>query len=302
MRDARRSIARIVSAFLLIAPLSTAYAVDQSTSAPPHHKSHKAAPPLVLPPMPSGPLKQIPMDQLPAAPPKVTYQGGSLSISAQNATLSEILTEVRKVTGATIDIPPRSGNDRVVTQLGPGAPRDVLAQLLNGTSFNYVMVGSISDPNAVASVVLTVKEGMGGAVQTAANNTPIFQPPQPPPVLPGGRMPPQPFRAGMVNPGQPQPAGAAAVEAEDADDDSADDKDDDSDQPAQPGQPGQPGQAGINPAVQPNLNNSPNQSDEQGSEGNTPNAGPKTPEQILQMMRQGPPGAVPPGAVQPPQQ
>lgn len=302
MKAPRRSIARIVTACLLIAPLYTAHAVDQTTSSTTHHKSHKAAPPLVLPPMPRGPLRQIPMDQLPAEPPRVSYQNGLLSISAQNATLSEILNEVHKQTGAAIDLPPRVGNDRVVTQLGPGAPREVLAQLLNGTSFNYVMVGSLSDPNAVASVTLTVKQAIGGEVQTAAN-VPMFQPPQPATVMPAGRMGSQPFRPQILNAvGQPQPPGAANAAAADADDDdeSADDKDDDDQaQPAQPGQPGQPGQAGISPAVPPT---GPTVSSDDQSESSTPNSGPKTPEQILQMMRQGQPGAIPPGAQQPPQQ
>ncbi len=106
------------------------------------------------------------MDQIPAAPPKVAYQNGLLSISAQNATLGEILREVRKQTGASIDIPQSGANERVVTQLGPGAPRDVLAALLNGTSYNYVMVGSPSDPSTVASVMLSARPSAGGEVQT----------------------------------------------------------------------------------------------------------------------------------------
>ena len=52
----------------------------------PHRKSHKAQTPLVLPPLPSGPLSQLPMDQIPATPAKVSYQGGLLTISAQNST------------------------------------------------------------------------------------------------------------------------------------------------------------------------------------------------------------------------
>jgi len=47
-----------------------------------------------------------------------------LTISAQNSTLSEILRDVRKLTGASIEIPAGLGaNERVVTHLGPGAPR-----------------------------------------------------------------------------------------------------------------------------------------------------------------------------------
>jgi hypothetical protein len=91
-------------------------------------------------------------------PRRSAIKNGLLAISAQNSTLGEILRDVRRLTGASIDIPQGSGaNERVVTSLGPGAPRDVLAGLLNGSSFNYVMLGSNSDPRAVSSVILTAK-------------------------------------------------------------------------------------------------------------------------------------------------
>lgn len=284
MSIASRLFARLLSAFLVVAPLSAVYAVDQSTTPAQsaHHKSHKKPATFVLPPLPSGPLKQIPMDQLPAVAPRVTYQNGLLTIAAQNATLAEILHDVRNLTGASVDIPQGGGGERVVAQLGPGAPRDVLAQLLNGTSFNYVMAGSTSDPNAVATVVLTSKPS-SGEVQTAAN-TPVntFQQPDEP-MGPGRMPPPQPFRQQMMGAqGQPQPppqVQVATAEEDTSDEDNADEKDDESDQ-AQPVQPGMPIPQPDAGAVDPNQ----------------PNAGPKTPEQILQMMRQGQPGGPPNGA------
>ena len=129
----------------MAAPVIMAQTAPQSAApspapaAPPHHKVRKTPPqPLVLPPLPSGPLSQLPMDQIPATPAKVTYQGGLLTISAQNSTLGEILRDVRKLIGASIELPASSNgaNERVVTHLGPGTPRDVLVGLLNGSSFN----------------------------------------------------------------------------------------------------------------------------------------------------------------------
>src|SRR5271166_2174912 len=101
----------------------------------------------VLAPLPDGLPSHSPTDQIPETPAKVSYQDGLLTISAENSSLGEILRAVRKLTGASIEIPPGSGaNERVVTHLGPGAPREILAVLLNGSAFNYVMVGSDSDP------------------------------------------------------------------------------------------------------------------------------------------------------------
>lgn len=92
----------------------------------------------------------------PSSPPEVTFRNGQLTIVARNSTLSDVLNQVRSKTGALIDMPAPS-NDRVAGQFGPGAPRDVMAQLLNGSHFDYVMVGSQSDPSGLKKVVLTAK-------------------------------------------------------------------------------------------------------------------------------------------------
>ena len=99
-------------------------------------------------------------EQRPAAPPIVIYLNGKLSISAKNSTLGDVLRAIANKTGAAIDVP-ENANERVVSQLGPAPARDVMASLLNGSHFNYVMVGSENDPNSVVRVVLTAKSEKG---------------------------------------------------------------------------------------------------------------------------------------------
>jgi hypothetical protein len=79
-----------------------------------------------------------------------------LTVVAKNSTLGDILRAIAAKTGASIDLP-EAANERVVSQLGPAPARDVMAALLNGSHFNYVMVGTEGDPNSVARVVLTAK-------------------------------------------------------------------------------------------------------------------------------------------------
>jgi hypothetical protein len=222
------------------------------------------------------------MDQIPPTPAKVTFQGGLLTISAQNSPMGEILREVRKLTGTSIEIPPHAAasDERVITYIGPGTPRDVMVTLLNGSSFNYVMLGSNSDPSVISSIILTTKSSAGGETQTAANvpqNSPpgVMVPPHP-------MAPPPGFNQNM---GQPTPpAGDTEETKEDEQDTTVDDNANAEDQTQQQGQPGQVDQGQPQP------------------DPNQPNTGPKTPEQILEMLRrqQGPqgPGAQPP----PPQQ
>ena len=288
MSRTRRWIAWLPLGLLLASPVLLAQTAPAPTAGPPttphrkSHKKHKAPAPLVLPPLPSGPLSQLPMDQIPATPAKVSYQGGLLTISAQNSTLGEILRDVRKLTGASIEIPPgASTNERVVTHLGPGAPRDVMAVLLNGSSFNYVMLGSNSDPAAVSSVILMAKPSSPGATQTAAN----VNQGNPGAMPPNRFIPNQPFNQQVIvqqsvnGPGVVQPANA---EGDDSKDDEQETADENADDQTQPGQPVQPDVTGANV-----------QGQQQQPDPNQPNAGPKTPEQILEMLRrQQPPGAV----------
>ncbi len=70
--------------------------------------------------------------------------------------MADVLNAVRQKTGAAIDMPPASG-ERVVGQFGPGAPREVMAQLLNGSHYDYVLLGSPADPEALKKIVLMAK-------------------------------------------------------------------------------------------------------------------------------------------------
>ncbi len=225
------------------------------------------------------------MDQIPATPAKVSFQGGLLTISSQNSTLGEILRDVRKLTGASIEIPPGSKgtSERVVAHLGPGTPRDVLVGLLNGCSFNYVMVGSNVDPAAVASVILTAKDGAGAPQSGSAPN-----PYQGGPVgMAANRYPaPHPFNPQAVQPGNgvAEPAEAEENKEQEEEPEAAEEPPDDQSQPVAP-----------DPTTA-------NAGDQPQADPNQPNAGPKTPEQILEMLRRPqPPGGIPSPAQQAPQ-
>jgi hypothetical protein len=130
-------------------------------------------------------VQQIPLDSIAPVAPQVSYQDSQLTIVAPNSTLGDILRAVRKQTGAEIDIP--AAPERVVTHLGPGPAREVLAELLNGSRFNYVLLGSTANEAQLTRVVLVAKTS--GASETAAATTP-------PPAD-------QPQQMGQVPPGNP---------------------------------------------------------------------------------------------------
>jgi hypothetical protein len=110
-------------------------------------------------PIASEARKNSPRPSLPANGVSVQFANGVLSIQATGATLSEVLFQVQKQTGAEIAIPSGTEQDRVAANFGPGPASEVLSELLNGSGLNFVVVGSESDPKALRSVILTRKSG-----------------------------------------------------------------------------------------------------------------------------------------------
>jgi hypothetical protein len=186
-------------------------------------KAQKPQPP-PLPAGPTGPVQPMPLDSMAPVAPQVSYQNSQLTIVAPNSTLGDILRAVRKQTGAEIEIPPAT--ERVVTHLGPGPAREVIAQLLNGSRFNYVLLGSPADDSVLTRVVLVAK---GPQDSTGANNPAIAEQPQaaigPHTGNPGARLP------------EPDPNAAADDSTDDAADQAAAEAEQQQQTPSSPDQP-----------------------------------------------------------------
>ncbi len=105
--------------------------------------------------------------QLPARDPIVSFHNGQLGIVADNSTLAGVLKQVGVVTGAAVDFPASAGDERVSAQLGPGEPSDVMADLLNGSSYNYVLLGSSREPRGLERIIVT-KRGAPATPPSAA--------------------------------------------------------------------------------------------------------------------------------------
>src|SRR5579884_2369984 len=198
-RPAGNSFIALLTAIVLLT--LTGYGHAATTKA--RSRKKQAKPQVELPPPPPPPTPE----QMPAVPPQVSYENGLLTIVAPNSTMSAVLNAVHQKTGANVEMPPGSGNERVVGRMGPGPARDVLATLLNGSRFNYVMIGSDTDPSAIQRIVLTSKAVPES--ETAAN-TPQ---PQPAPNLPGNM---QMVRPGGVPPQMGMEGGGNATADEEA--------------------------------------------------------------------------------------
>lgn len=137
----------LVTAVFALAPVSKAQTATPvpPAGAKPHaaHKSHakgqsapEPPPQPETPPQPEAP--KWPVND-PPSQPAVTWDSQGLHIQAANASLSKILSEVSTRTGAKIE--GMSADERVFGDYGPGQAREVLAQLLHGSGYNFLMLG-----------------------------------------------------------------------------------------------------------------------------------------------------------------
>lgn len=146
-----------------------------------------------------------PVPAKPAPALNVQFQNGRMSILAHDVSLAQVLSEVQHKTGADIPIPSAAAQEQVVADIGLSPVRDALTALLNGSRFNFVMVGVDNDPSKLKSLILTFRGG--GASQ------PAIAPPSPEPAVvdtPPNPEVPQPEMQAQPDPqsqpeAQPQP-------------------------------------------------------------------------------------------------
>src|SRR5271165_7172237 len=151
-------LAVFLAAVVLLPTHDSAAQTSPKTAVPASPKSkHRAKKPEPVTQVSQTPPAPLTLEQQPPTPPQVTYNNGQLTIASTNATLSQVLHSVQAQTGATVEIPPGAGSERVVATLGPGKPQAVLASLLNGSKFNYVILGETNNPGAVQKVILLAK-------------------------------------------------------------------------------------------------------------------------------------------------
>ena len=183
---------------------------------PSQQSSSQAAAIPATPPAPVMPLWPANEKPVEAA---VTWDSHGLRISAANSSLHQILRDVATVTGATVE--GIEADERIFGIYGPGKARDVLSQLLHGTSYNVLMIGEQGE-GTPREIILSSRNRATGGTAVAVNPAPKSddddadmddQPQQqmPPPMRPGfgphGRTPPevQQEMQRRQQQGQPQP-------------------------------------------------------------------------------------------------
>jgi hypothetical protein len=149
LRSFLRKRAQAGIAILGIAAVCSAQPVHQSAAQPHHRAAHARAAKLAAhaqvnvaataSPQPSQPQRPLSLLEEPPQPATITLSGGKLLVKADNSSLNQIVDQLGKSGGMSI-----SGLDqdqRVFGNYGPGDPRQILSELLEGAGYNVLMLG-----------------------------------------------------------------------------------------------------------------------------------------------------------------
>lgn len=178
LRSCAASVAMIVAVGLCestaVSAQTTAAHPDSASSArPASHRAHaaakrssskaaKAVPEPAPPPAPPAP--KWPINDQPT-PASVTWDSHGLKIDATNSSLSQILAEVSRDTGAKVE---GLGQDqRVFGSYGPGQARDVISELLQGSGYNFLMMGEQGSGTPL-EIMLSTRSSSGPATARPA--------------------------------------------------------------------------------------------------------------------------------------
>jgi hypothetical protein len=188
------AVSAMLSPALTLAAQSTPTPATKPAATPPASSTLPAAQPTTTPPPP--PIPPTP-SQLPPTHAQVTYTGGTLSISASNSSLNQILREISRETG--IKISGGVTDERVFGQYGPDAPSQILSALLDGTGSNMLLVNGNGD--TPAELILTPRQG--GPTPPGPNSRASDDAPETP--NPSNGESPETQAGGQPNPDQSHP-------------------------------------------------------------------------------------------------
>lgn len=107
----------------------------------------------VTPAPPEPEVPKWPVNQK-ADPASVVWDSHGLRIEATNSSLEQILSDFSADTGAKVE--GLDNDQRIFGTFGPGSAREVLAQLLEGSGYNFLMIGD-QGQGTPRQIVLSVR-------------------------------------------------------------------------------------------------------------------------------------------------
>jgi hypothetical protein len=152
-------------------PASAGTAAPARKAVAAHKYSAETAPvaqpqPAPAPPAPKPP--DWPANDLPS-PANVVWDSHGLEVVASNSSLKQILKDISVDTGVKIE--GLSQDERIFGTYGPGPAGDVISQLLDGSSYDVLIIGDLGQ-GTPRSVVLTARSSAASTGSNSNSNQP----------------------------------------------------------------------------------------------------------------------------------
>lgn len=122
-----------------------------------------------------GPVQQA-EDLGPAAAPQVAYRNGELTIRAINSTLESVLIAIRNKAGVQFEGLEGGASERIAVNMGPLPEGEVLAAILAGSRYDFIVVERPDSPGVVQRVLLSARKGSTAATAQGAPMQPASRP------------------------------------------------------------------------------------------------------------------------------
>lgn len=179
-------------------------------------------------------------DAAQALPATLSYDGQTLSLSAENQTFGQVIGLFQRQLGLEIDIPGELNSLRLpLVEIKNLSMREALLKVLEGSNYDFILVAMPGQPDRVRKLVVPgksariaaasnafrsmnrpVEDPFGGGVETQFEDNANVQP-EPVPAAPAPNPPAQGFVPGQpavqpapANPNQPAPLGVTPQPAQ----------------------------------------------------------------------------------------
>jgi hypothetical protein len=139
----------------------------------------------VAPTPPQPELPKWPVNEK-ADPASVVWDSHGLRIEANNASLQQILNDVSTDTGAKVE--GFDSDQRIFGTFGPGSAREVLGQLLEGSGYNFLLIGDQGQgtPRQIVLSARTAANPQAAKPATPSDDDEVDEQPQQPQQPEGG--------------------------------------------------------------------------------------------------------------------
>lgn len=91
----------------------------------------------------------------------IDYRAGQLSVVADKAELGKVMKLLGEKIGAAVEVSADVATEPVVAHLGPAAPNNILAELLDSSHLEYIVMGSDESGLGIRQIVVHKRAALG---------------------------------------------------------------------------------------------------------------------------------------------